>query len=81
MLQAIDQHIRYSIEDKVFSIAIDRPEKKNALLPSMYKALAEGIRLADENEAVNVILIKGTDDCFTSGIDVSGFVTANADPG
>ncbi len=81
MLQANDQHIRYTIEDKVFIIAIDRPEKKNALLPSMYKALAEGIRLADENQAVNVILIKGTDDCFTSGNDVSGFVTANADSG
>lgn len=81
MLQAIDQHIRYTIEDKVFIIAIDRPEKKNALLPSMYKALAEGIRLADANAAVNVILIKGTDDCFTSGNDVNSFVAANQDPG
>jgi len=47
MPQSADQNIRYTIEDKLFIIQIHRPEKKNALLPSMYKALADGIKLAD----------------------------------
>ena len=66
MQQAIDPHIRYTIEDKVFIIEIHRPEKKNALLPSMYKALAEGIRHADATDALNVILLKGVDFCRTA---------------
>lgn len=81
MLQATDPHIRYTIENKVFIIEIHRPEKKNALLATMYKALAEGISLADATDSVNVILIRGTDDCFTSGNDVNSFVAANQDSG
>lgn len=74
MNQPLDSNIRYSIENKVFIIEIHRPEKKNALLPGMYLALAEGLRIADNSEEANVILIKGADDCFTSGNDVNGFV-------
>ena len=43
----------------------------------MYKALGDGIRIADESDLINVILIRGIDDCFTSGNDVSGFSASN----
>ena len=56
-------------------IEIHRPEKKNALLPGMYTAMAEGLRHGDCNDDINVILIRGTDDCFTSGNDINDFVT------
>ena len=39
-----DNNIKYSIDGKVFVIEIHRPEKKNALLPEMYAALAAGLR-------------------------------------
>ena len=39
MIDSQDLNIRYSIDGKVFVIQIHRPEKKNALLPSMYRAL------------------------------------------
>lgn len=73
-----DANIHYSIEDGVFIIHIDRPEKKNALLPGMYKALGDGIKLAESRDDVNVIFIRGTDDCFTSGNDVNSFVSSVA---
>lgn len=76
MHQSVNEHIRYRIEGKVFIMQIHRPAKKNALLPGMYQALAEGIRLADTTDTVNVILIHGTEDCFTSGNDVNSFVAA-----
>ena len=78
MPQSADINIHYSIQAQVFIIQIDRPEKKNALLPGMYKALADGIALAEADASVNVILIRGTDDCFTSGNDVNSFVAAPA---
>ena len=79
MKDSADENIRYSIDGKVFIIEIHRPEKKNALLPGMYAALAAGLRQANETVDVNVILIRGVDDCFTSGNDVSGFI-ASATP-
>jgi len=79
MKESADENIRYSIDGKVFIIEIHRPEKKNALLPGMYAALAAGLRQANETVDVNVILIRGVEDCFTSGNDVSGFI-ASATP-
>jgi enoyl-CoA hydratase/carnithine racemase len=75
MIDSQDPNIRYSIDEKVFVIQIHRPEKKNALLPAMYRALGDGLKQADANESINVVLIKGVEDCFTSGNDVSGFVS------
>jgi len=71
-----DPHVHYSLDGAVCIIQIDRPEKKNALTHSMYKALANGLKEADANMAVNVILIRGTQDCFTSGNDVNDFVVS-----
>ena len=77
MFESKDPQIEYSLEGKVLHIKINRPEKKNALTPGMYKALGDGIRIADESDLINVILIRGIDDCFTSGNDVSGFSASN----
>jgi enoyl-CoA hydratase/carnithine racemase len=74
MTPSNDANINYSADGAVFIISINRPEKKNALTPTMYLALGEGIIQADADDSINVILICGTDDCFTSGNDVSGFV-------
>lgn len=76
MIESADKNIIYSVDGKVFVMQIQRPEKKNALLPSMYAALAAGLREANEDQGINVILIRGIDDCFTSGNDVSGFVAS-----
>ena len=73
MNESADEHIKYSIDGKVLVIEINRPEKKNALLPGMYAALAAGLRQANEDTSINVILLRGVDDCFTSGNDVSSF--------
>lgn len=74
MIQSLDKNIKYSVDDRVFVIQIHRPEKKNALLPGMYRALADGLKQADDDDAINTIVIRGVDDCFTSGNDVNGFV-------
>lgn len=71
--ESSDPHILYRADGAVFILQIDRPAKKNALTPGMYQSLAEGIRYADADDAINVILIRGTDDCFTSGNDVNSF--------
>jgi len=65
--------------DRVLSIRMDRPEKKNALTRTMYIAMTDALRQAEANAAVRAILITGTADCFTAGNDLVDF--ANAAPG
>lgn len=72
-------HISVSSNDRVFTIRMERPEKKNALTRAMYLAMVDALRQADSDPAVRVILIAGTDDCFTAGNDLVDF--ANAQPG
>ncbi len=81
MIESADKNIKYSLDGNVMVIEIHRPEKKNALLPGMYAALAAGLRLGDADKAVNVILIRGIDDCFTSGNDVNGFIASDTASG
>ncbi len=69
-----DPHILYSSQGAVCILQINRPEKKNALTHSMYKALADGLKEADASSEIKVILMRGIDDCFTSGNDVNDFV-------
>ena len=61
--------------DGVFTLRINRPEKRNALNLAMYQSLADGIREADGDDTVRVILISGGDNCFTSGNDLADFLS------
>jgi enoyl-CoA hydratase/carnithine racemase len=73
------EHIVVSIQDRILSIQLDRPEKKNALTRGMYLGMIEALEQAESDSAVRVVLITGTRDCFTAGNDLMDF--ANAKPG
>jgi enoyl-CoA hydratase/carnithine racemase len=73
------EHISISVQDRVLTIRMQRPEKKNALTREMYLAMNEGLQQADADSNVRVVLITGTEDCFTAGNDLVDF--ANAKPG
>ena len=63
-----------STADAILQIVLNRPEKKNALTVAMYSAMANALETADRDPAVRVIVITGTDGCFTSGNDVADFL-------
>jgi enoyl-CoA hydratase/carnithine racemase len=67
------------VEGKVGVITLNRPEKKNALTLGMYRGMIEALQQAEADPAVRVVLITGSDDCFTAGNDLMDF--ANAKPG
>ena len=58
----------------VMHIAINRPEKKNALTGDMYTALAQAIEQAEADSAVRVLLLYGKGDTFTAGNDLQDFM-------
>ena len=73
------EHIVVSIQERVLTLRLDRPEKKNALTLGMYRGMIEALQQAEADPAVRVVLITGSEDCFTAGNDLMDF--ANAKPG
>lgn len=70
------QLIQSGLDQGILTLRFNRADKKNALNLEMYAALAAGIREADADPAVRVIMFAGSDDCFTSGNDLADFLSA-----
>jgi enoyl-CoA hydratase/carnithine racemase len=73
------EHIVVSVENRILTLRLDRLEKKNALTRGMYLGMIEALKQADAAPNVRVVLITGTEACFTAGNDLVDF--ANAKPG
>lgn len=59
--------------ERVLTLRMVRPEKKNALTVAMYQALREAVLGADADAGVSAIVIGGTADYFTAGNDLHDF--------
>jgi enoyl-CoA hydratase/carnithine racemase len=75
------QHVLVETKDRVARIELNRPEKKNALSPEMYAAMAQALEAADADGAARAVLIHGQSGCFTSGNDVKDFLELERAPG
>jgi enoyl-CoA hydratase/carnithine racemase len=65
--------LRWGVQDCVATITLNRPERRNAMTPTMWRGLAEigaGI-LADAS--VRVVVIRGEGPSFCAGIDLRMF--------
>src|SRR5580704_11168584 len=58
----------------VLRIAINRPEKKNALTGTMYDELSSALERAEQDSQTRVILLHGQGDSFTAGNDLEDFL-------
>jgi len=70
------EHLAVGVQDRILTIRLNRPEKKNALTFEMYAGLTEALSKADGDPAFRVALITGTPDCFTAGNDLADFAAA-----
>lgn len=62
------------LQDRILTLSLNRPERKNALSLAMYSALADLIVSADTDSQIRVIVLTGTDEFFTSGNDLLDFM-------
>jgi enoyl-CoA hydratase/carnithine racemase len=60
--------------DGVMTIALNRPEKKNAITSAMYQTMADALANAQEDAAVRAIVIRGGAAAFSAGNDLEDFV-------
>ncbi|MDA1072143.1 MAG: enoyl-CoA hydratase [Proteobacteria bacterium] len=77
----MSEHVARQVREGVLELRLNRPEKKNALTPQMYEALAGALRQADGDRTVRVVWITGSGDSFTSGNDVTSFVDGSRGSG
>jgi enoyl-CoA hydratase/carnithine racemase len=68
-----DPYITSERKGQIWFIGMDRRHKRNALDSTMFDALANSLRLAQDNVRVHCVLLHGTSDCFCSGHDTSAF--------
>jgi len=65
--------------DGVFTITINRLDKKNALNSHMYKQLCEHFKYANKAASVRCLVIQGSENCFTAGNDYHDFISAKGE--
>lgn len=66
------KHILYEETAYLATITLNRPEKLNTLTDTMMIEIREALRLANENNEIRVIRMKGAGRAFSAGFDVSG---------
>lgn len=64
------------IANDIAHIKLNRPEKRNSMVPAFWTELPAIIRDIDDNAKARVIVISSTGPHFTSGLDVSSFQQA-----
>lgn len=67
------QSIRVSIEDRVLTVTLDRPDKRNALTHDMYTGLAEALERADTDPGIREVVLRAEGGAFTAGNDLADF--------
>lgn len=68
------QDVSISINDKIATIAINRPEVLNAIRIQTYKDLIAAFQQLDQDDQVNSIILTGNPKMFTAGNDLSDLV-------
>ncbi len=62
-----------TIENNIAQLILNRPEKRNSMIPEFWDELPQIIRRIDQESSARVIVISSTGPHFTSGIDISVF--------
>jgi len=68
-----------TVENKVMTIQLNRPEKKNALTSEMYGAFSDALEHAATSDEVHAVVVTGSGDSFCAGNDLKDFLSGPAD--
>lgn len=72
------QCFEVNIEDNVAHIQMNRPEKRNSMIPSFWQELPHIIEDIDANVKARAIVISSTGPHFSAGMDLSAFSSHEA---
>ena len=63
----------------VFTITLNRIDKKNALTNAMYQELCQHLAYAEKIPSVHCLVIQGNENCFCAGNDLHDFMQCSTD--
>ncbi|MDV6268971.1 MULTISPECIES: enoyl-CoA hydratase/isomerase family protein [Rhodococcus] len=67
----MSEFIHYEVSDRIATITIDRPEKRNALSYAMYDAIRDYTAAADADPQVGAIILTAVPGQFCAGTDLT----------
>ena len=65
------EYLKLSVDEKVATVTIYRPEKRNALSPEVLEEIENLFKDLSEREDVNVIVLTGGERYFSAGFDLN----------
>ena len=65
------QTLLYDVKERVCSITLNRPEKLNTLSYLMRQELLNALKLAEMDEEIGCVVIKGAGEAFSAGYDIT----------
>jgi enoyl-CoA hydratase/carnithine racemase len=71
----MSEHVKVERNGAVLTVALNRPEKKNALTTDMYAAMRGALETASADPAVAVVVFSGEGGVFTAGNDIGDFAS------
>jgi methylglutaconyl-CoA hydratase len=63
--------VLYSVANRIATISLNRPEKRNAFNPGLVSSLTEALLRASDDEQVKVIILKAEGNVFSAGADLA----------
>ena len=75
------EHLLFEVADRVATITLNRPEKRNALSQALLGELHDAMMEADARTDVSVIILAGAGKDFCSGFDLDGVYSGRKEEG
>lgn len=72
--------LEFWVSDRVATIRLARPERKNAFTLSMIDRWAECLRQAEVDSEVRAVVVTGTGDAFCAGVDLGDYGSETRTP-
>ena len=64
-----------TLDDRILTLTLNRPAKKNALTLDMYQALVDLLEQSTADARVRAVIVTGSKSCFTAGNDIQDFMS------
>ena len=77
-IQQPHEHLNANLDNGVLTLAINRPQAKNALYAELYLWIAKAFDEADQDKTVRVVILRGVDADFSAGNDMQDFMKSAA---
>ena len=73
-IQQPHEHLQAHLDKGILTLAIHRPQAKNAIYGELYLKIAQALDEADLDSNIRVVVLRGSDADFTAGNDMQDFM-------